>query len=136
MKRIFKIILFVLLSGVVLYSEDAKDNVQNFLNIMIRLEKESDLMKEAFLKNSQSLVEVRQRRMTNILKDLKNIPTNYYLDNKTKKFENIVRLRVMRIDEELENMGSYLRHKDMENAFKSYVNILNECNGCHVIFRD
>lgn len=113
------------------YAENA---APDFIGIMLNFEKEMNLIQEAFLKNSQTLVEVRQRRLKKLSDQLKGIPTSFYLDKKTRKFQNLIDLRVMRMDEELEAMGKALKRKDMDFAFQNYLNILNECNSCHILF--
>ncbi|MCE3039043.1 hypothetical protein [Helicobacter anatolicus] len=113
------------------YAENA---APDFVNIMLNFEKEMNLIQEAFLKNSQTLVEVRQRRLKKLSNQLKEIPTSFYLDKKTRKFQNLIDLRVMRMDEELEAMGKALKRKDIDFAFQNYLNILNECNSCHILF--
>ncbi|MCE3037624.1 hypothetical protein LW135_07290 [Helicobacter sp. faydin-H20] len=127
-KKIFLVLCFACFAY-------AENTAPNLVNIMLNFEKEMSLIQEAFLKNSQTLVEVRQRRLKNLSDQLREIPTSFYLDKKTHKFQNLIDLRIMRIDEELEAMGKALKRKDMDFAFQNYLNILNECNSCHILFR-
>ncbi|CBG39959.1 periplasmic protein [Helicobacter mustelae] len=115
----------------ILLAEDG----QNFPNIMLELDKSSKNMQDAFLKDNYELIEIRQRQMKAAIKDLKSIPVHYYLNSKTKEFENIVNLRIVRIDEALDLMGKQLQKRKTQDAFETFLSILRECNGCHVIFQ-